>query len=222
MKNFTQLFSLVFLASFLLASCAQSKDLAQNDTKEHTRRYYKEYIGNKIIYHDKATDESVDEDFDGDEVASLDQVGELESQKTIIAPPKTEKAETVDEEALPAESVKKESKSKPFLKNFYTKIKKNHHDVVTGRVFTKKYYKEKKANSSGSRAVGAAEIFGLLALIFGASSFAFGVPGLIFGILGIVFGIIGLDADSFWGVFALVGLILGAVGAALSFIFLLV
>lgn len=222
MKKITQLFSLVCLATFLLASCSQSKDLAQNDTKDHTRRYYKEYIGNKIIYHDKVTDESPKDAIAEDEIASLGEVDELEVQKPIIAPPKKEQITTEEEKPAPTESARKESKSKPFLKGFYSKIKKNHNDVVTGKVFTKKYYKERKAKSNGSRAVGAAEIFGLLALIFGASSFTFGVAGLVFGILGLVFGIIGLDAEGFWGVFALVGLILGAVGAALSFIFILV
>ncbi len=226
MKNFTQLFSLLCLGTFLLASCSQTKDLAKTETKDNSRMYYKEYIGNKIIYHDKTTDETAEAHVNEEEIASLNPEQEkelqLETQNSLVATPEKLSIEESGTNNRQAAAPAKAKKSKPFLKGFYSNIKKNHNDVVSGKVFTKKYYKEKKAKSSGSAAVGASEIFGLLALIFGAASFTFGIAGLVFGILGLVFGIIGLDADSFWGIFALVGLILGAVGAALSFIFILV
>lgn len=232
MKKITHHFVFVLAAVFTLASCSQSQELSSSNQEDNTRRYYKEYVGNKIIYHNQPEKEApaeldinMDETYAGGDLMTdrdrlgistsmFDQSGEKELSEI-----KSENAASPgtleDDKVLSA-------KKRIRWDNLFNVLQENHQNVVSGKVFTKKFHAERINKTTQ---VGASEIFGLLALIFGAasvSSFGAAAIGISFGVVAIVFGLLGQDAESFWGVFSLVGFILGIVGAALSFIFIFV
>lgn len=226
MKNYLRFLSIGLLGAITLASCSQSKDLTSTPQKEDpSRRYYKEYRGNKIVYHDQQEEEAKEETS-----AATEEPAKAETSKEVVTAPSpvtglTENSmsdKPSSSESLIEMKEKNEGNSKGKMMAFLESLKQNRDDVMSGKAFTKEYYAvDAKGSGDQTTSVGANEIFALLGLIFGASSFVMGIPGLIFGVIGIVFGLIGMNATDFWRIFGLVGFILGIIGAVISFIFIL-
>ena len=232
MKKITHHFVFVLAAIFTLASCSQSQELSSLNSADNSRRYYKEYVGNKIIYHNQPEKETPEElEIDnmdrtyagGDLMTDRDRLGI--STSMFDESNEKEAAETSDgtaERSHLKDDNRLAAKKKIRWDNLFNVLQENHQNVVSGKVFTKKFHAER---TSKTTQMGASEVFGLLALIFGAasiSSIGAAAIGISFGVVAIVFGLLGQNAESFWGVFSLVGLILGIIGAALSFIFIFV
>lgn len=210
MKKLVHYALLSLIAVIVLSSCSQTQNLASATNQDGSNyRYRKEYIGNRIVYRNAYAGENTPninkEQLSLQDLKDIDQPVE---QGVVMESLKDKKVAPVVAEV--------DNNTKKAKFNLAENLRQGREDVVTGKVFTKDFYKA-KAESSAQTTFGTAEVFALLSFIFGLVSLvSWSIAGIIFGALALVFGLLGLGSGSPWGIFALIGVICGAVGILLG------